>query len=89
MAKLRASIEKVRAEAAKSEPLNKYEEPSFQYGWNIDNCAEVWSARDAILKGARYDNFIVRTENLAGGFAKPCENCRRTFLDFYNIDNDK
>lgn len=79
MAKLRASIERVRVEASKSEPLNKYEEPSFQYGWKIDNCAEVWSTR--------YDNFIVRTESLLGGFAKPCENCRRAFLDFYNIDN--
>ncbi|PEL16208.1 hypothetical protein COM55_27790 [Bacillus pseudomycoides] len=89
MAKLRASIEKVRAEAEKLRPLNKYGEPSFQYEWNIDKCAEVWSARDAILKGARYDNFIVRTENLRGGFAEPCENCSRTFFDFYNIDNDK
>ncbi|PQZ49966.1 hypothetical protein CQZ94_26100 [Bacillus sp. MYb209] len=41
--------------------------------WDIDNCAEVWSARDAILKGARYDNFIVRTETLRGGFAEPCK----------------
>ncbi|KMQ11473.1 hypothetical protein [Bacillus mycoides] len=68
MAKLRASIEKVRAEAEKLRSLNRYGEPSFQYEWNIDN-------------------FIVRTENLRGGFAEPCDNCSRTFFDFYNIDN--
>ncbi|OOR52809.1 hypothetical protein BGP34_28800 [Bacillus mycoides] len=88
MAKLRASIDRVKDEATKDEATkpNRYNEPSFEKDWNVDNCAEVWSARDAILKGARYDNFIVRTENLRGGFAKPCENCSRTFLDFYNID---
>ncbi|MFI8708218.1 pre-toxin TG domain-containing protein [Bacillus sp. NPDC077411] len=83
MAKLRASIDRVKDEATE---LNRYDEPSFEYDWNVDNCAEIWSARDAILKGARYDNFIVRTENLQGGFAEPCDNCSRTFLDFYNID---
>ncbi|PHF41412.1 hypothetical protein COF72_20195 [Bacillus pseudomycoides] len=89
MAKLRASIDRVKDEATKDEATkpNRYNEPSFEKDWNVDNCAEVWSARDAILKGARYDNFIVRTENLRGGFAKPCENCSRTFLDFYNIDD--
>ncbi|WP_329767632.1 NAD+--asparagine ADP-ribosyltransferase [Bacillus nitratireducens] len=86
MAKLRASIDRVKDEATKDKEFNDFDEPSFEEEWNVDNCAEVWSARDAILKGARYDNFIVRTENLSGGFAKPCENCRRTFFDFYNID---
>ncbi|GLV67136.1 hypothetical protein Bmyc01_58050 [Bacillus mycoides] len=88
MAKLRASIDRVKDEAIKEPSFSNHKEPSFEDGWNVDNCAEVWSARDAILKGARYDNFMIRTENLAGGFAEPCANCSRTFLDFYNIDND-
>ncbi|WP_459501067.1 hypothetical protein [Bacillus sp. C1] len=86
MAKLRASIDRVKDEATKGKLFNRFEEPSFEANWDVENCAEVWSARDAILKGARYDNFIVRTENLPGGFAEPCRNCSRTFFDFYNID---
>ncbi|HDR7607737.1 TPA: hypothetical protein QCX41_005341 [Bacillus mycoides] len=86
MAKLRASIDRVKDEATKSKLFNEHGEPSFEGDWNVDNCAEVWSARDAILKGARYDNFMIRTENLPGGFAEPCKNCSRTFLDFHNID---
>ncbi|PED05085.1 hypothetical protein [Bacillus pseudomycoides] len=86
MAKLRASIDRVKDEATKGEKVNTFDEPSFEADWNVDNCAEVWSARDAILKGARYDNFIVRAENSRGGFAEPCANCSRAFSGFYNID---
>ena len=54
--------------------------------WNVDNCVEIWSARDAILKGARYDDLVFRTEKLSGGFVEPCDNCLRTFDGTYNID---
>lgn len=87
MSKLRTDIERVKSEAEYKGKLNQYDEPSFVYDWNVDNCAEIWSARDAILKGAKYDDLVYRTENLGGGFAEPCENCQRTFIGTYNIDN--
>ncbi|ADZ22742.1 hypothetical protein BJV85_000202 [Clostridium acetobutylicum] len=87
MAKLRADIERVKKAAADEGEFNQYGEPSFEYRWNVDNCAEIWSSRDAILKGARYDDLVYRTENLYGGFAEPCDNCQRTFKGTYNIDN--
>jgi len=87
MAKLRADIERVKSEAADKDKFNVYGEPSFKSDWNVDNCAEIWSSRDAILKGARYDDLVYRTENLSGGFAEPCKNCRKTFKGTYNIDN--
>jgi len=87
MAKLRDAIERTKNEAANLKPPNQFGEPSFEYRWNIDNCAEIWSSRDAILKGARYDDLVYRTENLRGGFAEPCENCKITFEGTYNIDS--
>ncbi|MCY6353691.1 hypothetical protein, partial [Clostridium sp. ZS2-4] len=86
MAKLRVDIERVKKEASDLGELNVYGEPSFESDWNIDNCAEIWSSRDAILKGARYDDLVYRTENLDGRFAEPCDNCQRTFKGTYNID---
>ena len=56
--------------AADEGKINKYEEGSYQYKWGVDNCAEIWSARDAILKGARYDNLVIRTEKLLGGICR-------------------
>lgn len=85
-AKLRADIEKTKMKAKSEGRYNQFGEPSFQYDWNVDNCAEIWAARDAILKGARYDDLVFRTENLQGGFAEPCKNCQVTFEGFYNID---
>jgi hypothetical protein len=87
MSKLRADIERVKSEAADEGEFNQYGEPSFESDWNVDNCAEIWSSRDAILKGARYDDLVYRTEHLGGGFAEPCENCKITFKGTYNIDN--
>ncbi|EPY2284226.1 SUKH-3 domain-containing protein [Clostridium sporogenes] len=41
---------------------SRYDEPSFESDWNVDNCAEIWSARDLVLKGGRFDDFVIRTE---------------------------
>ena len=87
MSKLRADIERVKREAAESGKFNVYGEPSFESRWNIDNCAEIWSSRDAILKGARYEDLVYRTENIRGGFAEPCRNCQRTFVGRYVISD--
>ena len=79
MSKLRADIERTGTMASKAGKFNKFGEPSFEKGWNIDNCAEVWACRDAILNGANYDNLVFRTEDLKGIFKKPCKNCKKTF----------
>lgn len=86
MAKLRAAIERTKMEAAMEGKFSMYNEPSFESLWNVENCAEIWSAREAILNGARFDDLIIRTENLAGGeYAEPCKNCQRTFEGTYII----
>ena len=89
MSKLRHNINEVKKAAIKDPDihLNMFGEASFEYQWNVENCAEIWAARDAIFKGAKFDDLVVRTEKLKGGFAEPCNNCLRTFFDFYNIDH--
>ncbi len=52
-------------------------------GWRVENCAEVWAVRNAILGGAKLDNIVLRTlEYKDGTFAEPCENCEQTFKEF-------
>lgn len=65
------------------------QQPSYQ-DWNVENCAEVWSIRKAILNGAKFDdiNFkCVRTDN--GEYAPPCNNCKKTTKDLNNIGKKK
>lgn len=84
MAKLRAMIQKTK-DAARAEgkffesnPL----EPSFQPTWLVENCAEIWAVRDAILQGSKIENIVIRSVNIADGSLKPlCKNCVETFAD--------
>ncbi|MCT4509029.1 MAG: hypothetical protein N4A48_09775 [Tepidibacter sp.] len=87
MEELRKMIEKTKDLAIKEGKYNKYGEPSFEFKWNVENCAEIWAMRDAILKGAEIDNLIIRSVHTSDGSVKEfCDNCLETFYGFYNID---
>ena len=60
-------------------------EPSFET-WNVENCAEVWSTRKAILNGAKFDEISFKcVETSSGNYAKPCKNCKVTFGKLNNV----
>jgi hypothetical protein len=64
-------------------------EPSFKE-WNVENCAEVWSTRKAILNGAKFDDIAFKcVQTKTGKYAPPCENCEMTFENLYNIGKVK
>lgn len=82
LASLRQRIQKTKdaAAAAGKYYKNNRKEPSFESNWVVENCAEVWAVRDAILQGAELDNMVMRTVSIKNGKIKPlCRNCRRTF----------
>ena len=68
MVKLRDAISNTKNEAIQN---NKYtniadstgqsiKKPSFQKKWQVENCAEIWSVRQAIMNGAVWDNISFR-----------------------------
>ena len=88
MVKLRDAIELTKNKAVKD---NRYtdlfgkselEKPSYQKSWRVENCAEVWSVRQAIMNGAEWENISFRCINIDNGIYRyPCENCKITFKD--------
>lgn len=63
--------------------LNKFGEHSFEERWNVENCAEIWATRNAIINGAKVENIVLKTVNLRGlKYAPPCTNCQVTFESF-------
>lgn len=88
MVKLRDAIELTKNKAVKD---NRYtdlfgkselEKPSYQKSWRVENCAEVWSVRQAIMNGAEWKNISFRCINIDNGIYRyPCENCKVTFKD--------
>ncbi|WP_231850566.1 hypothetical protein [Brevibacillus brevis] len=85
--KLREIIQKTKEEAASKEKYYKDDEklgePSMQKNWLVENCAEVWAVRDAILQGSKIENLVLRSLDVRSGLVKPfCKNCRITFKDF-------
>lgn len=62
---------------------------SFELHRCVENCAEVWAARNAILHGAKLENLIFRAEFISGEhtYNDPCGNCRRTFADNWICDD--
>jgi len=65
---------------------------SFEVGRSIENCAEVWAVRNAILSGVKLENIVLRTISYESGeFAELCQNCQRTFknlIEFGRIISD-
>lgn len=44
------------------------------------NCGEIWSAREAILNGAKFDEITYQSVYSKSGQAlEMCENCQHTF----------
>ena len=83
LCKLRNAIERTKQIAKEKfgdKAINKYGNYSFQSDWNVENCAEIWSTRKAIMSGAKFDKIVLRCISMVdGSFATPCKNCKITF----------
>ena len=90
MKKLTDSIENTKNQAVEAGEFSQLTgNPSFEV-WNVENCAEVWSTRKAILNGANfYDISFKCIETKAMVYAEPCKNCRKTFGKLNNIGEVK
>lgn len=98
MAKLRNAIQNTKDQAKanitesmsdieKKKYINKFKEYSFEYSWNVENCAEIWAARNAILNGAKFDNLIIKSVYKSDlEIHELCKNCKCTFKGHYIID---
>ena len=42
-------------------PINNHGEPSLENDWNVENCAEIWAVRNAIIFGAKIENLVLKT----------------------------
>ncbi|WP_459480872.1 hypothetical protein [Clostridium saccharoperbutylacetonicum] len=90
MKKLTDAINSTKQQAKLADRISKLtKNPSFET-WNVENCAEVWSTRKAILNGAKFDEINFKcVETISGNYAKPCENCKRTFGNLNNVGKVK
>lgn len=85
MNKLSNAIDKTKKQAIENGEVNQYGNPSLQKGWNVENCAEVWSVRQAIMNGAKFDDLEYKCVfKKDGRYASPCENCLHTFSELKN-----
>ena len=86
MKKLTDSIENTKMQAIEAGEISELTgNPSFE-DWNVENCAEVWSTRKAILNGAEfYDISFKCVQSKTKNYAEPCENCTRTFRELNDI----
>jgi hypothetical protein len=90
----RKKIERVRELAKKlgtknGKILNGFGNFSLQDDWNIENCAEIWAYRNALLLGIKGKNIAMRCvfyQDLR--YAKPCLNCSETFAVEINEGRD-
>lgn len=82
MGKLRSVIQNTKDMAGDFGFKGLGGEASFEEGWLVENCAEVWAVRDAILKGAKFDNLAIRSVVTKTGEVKEfCDNCINTFAN--------
>lgn len=86
MGKLRELIQNTKDIAASKGKFynnDRMSEPSMQKNWLVENCAEIWAVRDAILQGAKIENLVLRSVSVDTGLVKPfCKNCKLTFGEF-------
>lgn len=60
-----------------------FSKQSFEI-WSVDNCAEIYSANNALSNGASWDEMYINTKYFKNGeWAPPCENCKITFGNVY------
>ena len=88
--KLNSAVSKTRE---KANDLKRYTyqrkgcevEYTLAEGHYITNCGEIWSAREAILKGAKFEEIDLSTfwngdkSRALGEFMEKCDNCKSTF----------
>ena len=80
MDKFREMLIAAKEKAAKGTIKAPDGSPSFEPDWSIENCAEVWAMRNAILSGVKVENVMLRTIKYNdGSYAELCFNCKETF----------
>jgi hypothetical protein len=88
MAKLRGAIDKTKQQAMAANKYNDFGNPSFADAWNVENCAEVSAAHQAIMGGVKFENIRFHTVTTkTGSLAPPCQNCSITFAELFDIMN--
>jgi len=88
MASLRDRLDETRRLAVEGGYTNQFGNPSFMNNWEIENCGEIWSAREAIFDGANLDDLMFKSKYLKDGRDNPfCDNCKMTFQGLYELVN--
>ncbi|MCI9080100.1 MAG: hypothetical protein HFH68_14525 [Lachnospiraceae bacterium] len=65
---------------AKNSKNNDYASRMSFEKWSVDNCAEVYSANNALQNGASLKKIFINTKVFKNGeYAPPCRNCKITF----------
>lgn len=53
---------------------------SFFGNHSVINCAEIWAAREMILRGCKFEDLLIPTKHFSSGSTfDPCKNCKETF----------
>ena len=53
---------------------------SFYNNRSVINCAEIWAAREMILRGYEFQDLLIPAKHLSDGSKyNPCKNCKATF----------
>lgn len=87
MKKLTNAINNTKKEAEEAGEFSVLTgQPSFE-DWNVESCAEVWSARKAILNGTKFYDISFKCVNTkTGEYAHPC---KRIFKKLKNVGKVK
>lgn len=86
MHKLNNAINKTKQQAITEGKINDFGNPSFENIWNVENCAEVWSVRQAIINGADWNKISFKCIEKNNGVHKfVCLNCQRTFDELLDL----
>ncbi|MBQ6942695.1 MAG: hypothetical protein IJN43_00050 [Ruminococcus sp.] len=87
--KLSDAIAYTKSEAYNAGKLYTYgniSEPSFTASHSVTNCGEIWSAREAILNGAKFEELTFQSIYSSNGEKLAmCENCHHTFVEYLKL----
>ena len=80
------AIDKTKKQAVIDGKTNKFGNPSYELVWNVENCAEVWSVRQAIMNGSDWDDIVFKCIDIkTNEYKSPCLNCQTTFEELKNL----
>ncbi len=89
MKKLSEAIENTKEMAIAEGRYTEWGSPSFEKRWKVENCAEIWSIRQAIMNGAEWDNISFKCiDKRMGKYVAPCENCQNTFKELFDLGGE-